>query len=329
MDRLPKLVIPQGFEYLDRFLGEFIKANPHTDRNVFVMLPFSASATAEIYSAISMELEEHGLIALRADQRKLSPVLWWNVVTYILGCSYGIVIYEPFKEIEFNPNVSIEAGFMLALDRPVLFLVNESLAKMPVDLSGHIFKSYLGGGGLLESVRSSVRDWVEHDISYCDYGSKKLLVFVSLGGTCRCVMAKAILADRLSKEKISNVAVEAAAVADPHHPTISPSAVKALMEIGCESWISTHRPRKLCRFLQQRADLIIALTDASLSRTDKASSRVVMDEDVLGVRIENPYPDHDDAESLDRYRASRDQIVAAIDRNMYRLLEILDARPVI
>jgi len=327
MSRIPKLAIPQGFEYLDRFLGDFLRVNPHTDRNVFVMLPFSAGSATEIYSAVTSELEAHGLIALRADQRKFSPVLWWNVATYILGCSYGIVIYEPYLGVDFNPNVSIEAGFMLALDRPVLFLVDENLARMPVDLAGHIYKQFKSGGVLGGSIREAVRDWIEHDLSYCDYGGKKLLVFVSLGGTCRCVMAKAILAKRLSSEKISNVAVEAAAIADPHHPTISPSALTALSEIGCAQLVSEHRPRKLSTFLQHRADLIIALTDASLARTSHTSPRIVTDEEVFGTRIANPYPDNEDSASLERYRISRDQIEHAIDEKFWEILERFDARP--
>jgi hypothetical protein len=134
----------------------------------------------------------------------------------MLSSSYGIVIYEPSGKVHFNPNVSIEAGFMLALDRPVLFLANEKLRGLPVDFAGHIFKTYKSNpdkvGG---SARDAVRDWIEHDLSYYDYGKKKLVLFVSLGGTCRCVMGKAILADLADKKKISGLAVEAAAVADP------------------------------------------------------------------------------------------------------------------
>ena len=87
------------------------------------MMPFSTPTAESMYEAVAKELDDHGLIALRADMKAFSPVLWWNVVTYMLGSSYGIVIYEPTSNVPFNPNVSIEAGFMLALDRPVLFRV--------------------------------------------------------------------------------------------------------------------------------------------------------------------------------------------------------------
>ena len=231
--RFQDLPIPSGFAYLEPYLQKFVAMHPHVDRNVFVMMPFSTAKSDSIFDAVRKELQYHGLIALRADQKALAPVLWWNVVTYMLGSSYGIVVYEPRDEIPFNPNVSIEAGFMLALDRPVLLLAAEHLKKLPVDFSGHIFKTYHGDGGELEiSAYSAIRDWVEHDLSYFDYGEKKLVLFVSLGGTCRCVLGKAILADLADRNKIAGLAVDAAAIADPHHATINPSALKAIRETG-------------------------------------------------------------------------------------------------
>lgn len=292
------------------------------------MMPFSTAASESIFATVNSELVNHGLISLRADMKAFSPVLWWNVVTYMLGSSYGVVIYEPRDNVPFNPNVSIEAGFMLALDRPVLLLVNGRLQSLPVDFAGHIFKSYDSSGDTLEAtVRSSVKDWIQHDLSYYDYADKKLIVFVSLGGTCRCVMAKAILSDLLDKNKLSGVAVEAAAIADPHHATVSPSAVKAIAEISCDRWIQNDRPRKLCQYLQERADLIIAITDQPLARRPSSSDNVVTDKEFLGVTIPNPYPDNEDEESLAKYREVRDQLQHVISERLDRILERAGAVP--
>jgi len=298
------------------------------DRNVFIMIPFSTAASDVIFENVSKELEDHGLIATRADKRSFSPVLWWNVVTYMLGATYGIVIYEPNNNIPFNPNVSIEAGFMLAMDRPVLFLANQNLRRLPVDFSGHIFKTYSSDDQAAgESIRAAVRDWIEYDLSYYDYGSKKLVVFVSLGGTCRCVMAKAILSDLIDKKKITSVAVEAAAVADPHYATISPSGFRAIQETGRERWIQGHRPRKLCHYLQNRADLIIALTDATLARRRGGLNNIVTDQELFSTMIPNPYPDNEDGESLMKYRNVRDQIDQLIEGNFDKILDLANAKP--
>jgi hypothetical protein len=139
----------------------------------------------------------------------------------MIGSAYGVAIYEPDDHIPFNPNVSIEAGFMLALDQPFLLLANQSLRRLPVDLSGKVFKTF-DEKHCAANVTACVSDWVEKDISYYPYKGRRLVVFVSLGGTCRCVMAKAILSDRPEQSKITTISVEAAAIAEPHHSLVSP-----------------------------------------------------------------------------------------------------------
>src|SRR5437588_414453 len=89
--RIENAVVPPGFDYVNPYLGKFVHQFPHIDRGVFVMMPFSTAASESIFAAVTVELEAHGLIPLRADKKAFCPVLWWNVVTYMLGCSYGVV----------------------------------------------------------------------------------------------------------------------------------------------------------------------------------------------------------------------------------------------
>jgi protein-tyrosine-phosphatase len=319
--------LPNGFKHLDQWYSKFLQQFPQVARNVFIMIPFTTPRTDQIYKTIVRAIEHYGLIPLRADLKTFVPVLWWNIQTYMVGSSYGIVIYEPDGDIPFNPNVSIEAGFMLALDHQVLLLANQKLDRLPVDFSGHVYRRF-DENDLENSVYRAVSDWVTRDISYVDYGDKKLIVFVSLGGTCRCVMAKAILEDRLYQFKLTTtVAVEAAAAAEPHHTKISASAVNALDEIKCAEWVENHRPRKLSPYLQDRADLIITLTDGGLSRPADQPDKVITDLDLFGRRITNPYPDDEDAQALEKYRAARREIETAIDGNLNRILDLAGARP--
>jgi protein-tyrosine-phosphatase len=325
--RAQDMTIPDGFGYLDRHLREFTRLHPHLDRNTFIMMPFSGPSSDSIFKAVAAELADHGLVPLRADQRAFAPVLWWNVVTYMLGSSYGLVVYEPYDKITFNPNVSIEAGFMLALDRPVLFLANESLSRLPTDFSGHIYKTYSPARRTLtRTTRTAVRDWIENDLSYYDYGHRRLVLFVSLGGTCRCVMGKAILTDLVDRHKIAGLVVDAAAVADPHHSTISPPALRAITETGRERWIDRHRPRKLCAYLQDRANLIIMLTGGPLARPTATGPKVVTDLELFGESVPNPYPDTEDEESLVKYRNVRDQLERLIELNFDEIVERAGAR---
>lgn len=134
--------LPPGFEYLRRWFDDFVQAFPHTTRNVFIMMPFTTGTANEIYAAVQRALDDHGLVALRVDRSKFADHLWWNILIYMMGSAYGIVIYEPKDGVPFNPNVSIEAGFMIALDRPVLLLANQKLERLPVDFSGRVFRTF-------------------------------------------------------------------------------------------------------------------------------------------------------------------------------------------
>lgn len=328
MDWQQTAIIPSGFEFLKDNQSKFTKTFPHLDRNVFVMMPFVGNKLRLIYSCIDKTLREHGLIPLRADQRSFSANLWWNVLTYMIGSSYGIVVYEPQDKVPFNPNVSIEGGFMTALDRPILFLVNKELKKLPVDWSGQLFKVY-DPTNIESSIEAAISDWILRDISYFDYDDKKVVLFVSLGGTCRCVLAKALLAQKLHDSKITTITTEAAAVAEPLHSKVSRSAIDVLKEHGCEGWIRGHRPRKLSRYLQNRADLIVLLTKGGLSRSSRGSTKVVTDIELFNRKISNPYPDKGDAESLERYRNTFFELKDVFDDKFEDILQRLDSAPIV
>lgn len=327
MERAQRLVLPEGFKYLagkpaQRFEGAF----PHLDRNVFVMMPFSGGAAEKIHQAVESTLVDHGLVPLRAGHKAVATDLWWNVVTYILGCSYGIAVFEPTERAHLNPNVAIEAGFMMALDKPVLLLANSYVDQLPIDFAGQMHRTY-DATDIPNTVARAVADWVRVDIPYYDYGDQKVVVFASLGGTCRCVMAKGILSKMLDEAKITGIKVEAAAIADPHNPTVSPSALKALAEIGADQWLAGHRPRKLSTYLQARASMIIVLSDLPLARDPGASTNVLFDRDLFGASITNPYPDLEDDGSLTRYRAARQELESAVEAKFGEILDLLDATP--
>ena len=65
-------------------------------------------------------------------------MLWSNVELYLLGCQQGIAIVEDRYRAELNPNVTLEWGWMRAMGRRVLYLVEESFDRARADLSGFI-----------------------------------------------------------------------------------------------------------------------------------------------------------------------------------------------
>ena len=75
---------------------------------------------------------------LLAGEMQLHPNVWENIECHMLACSHGIAIVENRFKPELNPNVAMEWGWMRAMRRPVLYLVEKNVEVTPVDVTGLI-----------------------------------------------------------------------------------------------------------------------------------------------------------------------------------------------
>lgn len=126
-------------ESLDRFQSE----NPEYRRNAFIMMQFGQTGAHEkISKAIKNTLENYGITAHRADDKEYHEDLFPNVLTYLHGCSFGIALFERLQSDDFNPNVSLEVGYMRALGRPICLLKDQTLTTLQSDLVGKLYRSF-------------------------------------------------------------------------------------------------------------------------------------------------------------------------------------------
>lgn len=157
---------PSGYGHMQPALDLFSDDYPAYERNVFVAMRFTETAQhAAIWTAISNTLAEYGMRAHRADT-KVYPQdddLWTNVCCYMLGCKFGICVFEQIDSRDFNPNVQIEYGFMRALDKRVLLLKDSRQPDMPTDIVGKVYKPF-DSYQIADSVSGRVRSWVEQDL---------------------------------------------------------------------------------------------------------------------------------------------------------------------
>ena len=58
------------------------------------------------------------------------------------GCSFGIALFDRINTDEFNPNVSLEIGYMMALNKPVLLLKDKTLKSLQTDLVGKLYYQF-------------------------------------------------------------------------------------------------------------------------------------------------------------------------------------------
>jgi hypothetical protein len=109
----------------------------------FIIMQFSRTkAHDKIVKTIKETLAKHNIVGLRADDKEYSDDLFANIKTYMHCCDFGIGVFERIVEDNFNPNVSIEVGYMMGLRKKVALLKDETLKNLPTDLMGKLYKPF-------------------------------------------------------------------------------------------------------------------------------------------------------------------------------------------
>ena len=138
------------------------------DKNIFIMTPFRQTKSyQETIDHIRDSLREVGLRGWMASDLTLEQILWHNVETFLIGCKAGIAVFTQdyvrhdtteFPNAIFNPNVSIEAGYMLSRKKPVLLLKEKKLKSLPTDMVGFLYSDFELENP--DSIRSAIHRWV-------------------------------------------------------------------------------------------------------------------------------------------------------------------------
>lgn len=154
-----RLQLPQGYQHFARFLPAFLADHPDPECSVFLMMRFRPGPQyQEIHMAIRDELAHYGLKVLRADDKDYTGDLWENVALHMLGCRYGIAVFEEIDQREFNPNVALELGFMMALNKRCLLLKDQRMPRMPTDIVGKLYREF-DTYKISDTIKASIRRW--------------------------------------------------------------------------------------------------------------------------------------------------------------------------
>lgn len=124
-------------------LKKFFQDHPDFQRNAFIMMRFHTTRLhTSIIKAIRNTLDKYSISALRSDDKEYHDDLFGNVLTYLHGCSFGIAVFERLEADDFNPNVSLEVGYMRALRKSVCLLKDKTLKTLQTDLVGKLYKAF-------------------------------------------------------------------------------------------------------------------------------------------------------------------------------------------
>ena len=155
-----------GVRHLEKQLREFLEEHPNPDKNVFVMMRFLKSDQLdEAYATIKSTLSERGFHAVRADDRDYTGELWSNIEVYLSCCNLGIAIFEDMQVRDFNPNVSLELGYMLGRGKRCLLLKEQTLPQLPADIVHRLYKPF-DQFKVAETVLREVAKWVDVDLGH-------------------------------------------------------------------------------------------------------------------------------------------------------------------
>ncbi len=128
---------------LSSSIKKFLKDYPNPKECGFLMMKYENS---QIQDRIVSELKEifksHSLELLRADEKYYSDELLANIKTYMHCCSFGVALFDRINTNYFNPNVSLEIGYIMALKKPILLLKDSTLTSLHSDLVGKLYEEF-------------------------------------------------------------------------------------------------------------------------------------------------------------------------------------------
>lgn len=112
-------------------------------KTAFIMMQFATTkAHGEVVASLKAVLAPHGIVGLRADDKQYMDDLFPNVKVYMHGCDFGIAVFERITADDFNPNVSLEVGYMIGMRKDVLLLKDSTLKTLPTDLTGRLYREF-------------------------------------------------------------------------------------------------------------------------------------------------------------------------------------------
>ena len=124
-------------------LRELRTDHPDPMNVAFLMMRFGeTNAHKQSEKIIKEAFSKHGIAVLRADDKEYHDDLLPNIQTYMHGCGIGVALFERIESNEFNPNMSLEIGYMIALGKPICLLKDKTLPSLPTDLVSRLYRTF-------------------------------------------------------------------------------------------------------------------------------------------------------------------------------------------
>jgi protein-tyrosine-phosphatase len=295
---------------------------PNSASNALLMMSFSnRPQQRKIRDTLRQTLSRYGKHVLRADEKAYAGSLWDNVKFYLDACELGIAVFDQLVTSDFNPNVSLELGYMLARQRKVLLLKERSLPPFPSDILGQLYKEF-DIRNVKDSVSGGVLSWLQ-DIGIAKSPAEKLVVFVSYGGTCRCAMSK-VVAQRAFSGRNLPFPIRFVSMAAVYGDSVSASdgARRAVTDTFGSDLLESHRVMRRNQGTIDDADLILVMSKKLAKGLPAKKTRLITEFFGSKGDVKNPWPDSVKGANK-KYAACLNQLRKLIEPNGDVLLRAL------
>lgn len=296
---------------------------PKTAFNAFLMMRFADTpVNRALVEEVGASLSRYAISVLRADQHTYSDSLWENIRYYMDACDLGIAVFDQAASNDFNPNVSLELGYMMAGKKRLLLLKDRTLPKMPSDLVGHLYKEF-DPADVTRTVRQATQSWLR-DVGIAKSAAQKLVVFVSHGGTCRCAMSK-IVANRAfaGRSLPFRIRFESMAAQFGNAVHASNNARHAIREAFGEDLLESHRVMKRNDGIIEDADLILVMEESLMPGLPAEKTQLITEFFGNHGKVQNPWPDEEGGGARERYWNCLTQLRSLIEPNGEKLVQAL------
>lgn len=166
----PSFAPPELIGPLTAFLCDF-----PFDNNIFAMTRYPDKGQDATPDPVRAGIEAarevcsvKGLSLHLASDRMIVDDLWANVLCHMWACRYGVAIFEDRAKQGINYNLTIEVGGMLISGRRTALLKDNSIASMPTDLVGKIYKAINLDDPT--TVTKAVKKWIDNDLTIANNG---------------------------------------------------------------------------------------------------------------------------------------------------------------
>lgn len=115
---------------------------------------------------IKQTFKENSLKLIDATEYTFHDELWRNIKEYMDNCDFGVVVidnFTPDDDNQFNPNVFLEIGYLLAISKPILILIQNSLTrKIPTDMRPFIYETFDALDINSDKLKNIINKWIQN-----------------------------------------------------------------------------------------------------------------------------------------------------------------------